>query len=345
VNKVLLTGASGFIGSHIAEFFSQKNVPIKCIVRDKSETSFLKQLNVELVYGDILDQKSIEKALENIDFVIHTAGKSSDWGKYSDFYESNVCGTMNILEACKTKKIENVIITGSISSYGEDNSTKIKNEKSPYNSHYPYFFDKIFPSAMNYYRDTKAILTKKAWEFALENNLNLTIIEPAWVYGEREFNTGFYKYLKAVKNGMRFVPGNKCNKFHLIYAGDLAEAYFLAWHKKINGIERIIVGNPQAEKLNIIHSLFCEAAKLKPPKILPKVLVYPLGFWFELFAAIGMKKTAPILTRSRVNMMYDSFELSVEKAKELLGFTAKTSLQKGIAKTVAWYRQNGFLGD
>jgi len=343
MSKVLLTGASGFIGSHVAELFSQEHIPIKCLVRFSSDISFLKQLNVEVVYGDITKIDSIQNVLNDVDFVIHTAGKSSDWGKYKDFYETNVIGTMNIIKACKSANINNLIITGSISSYGEEDCKKVKNEDSPSNSHYHYFLDKIFPSAMNFYRDTKAILTKQACKFAADNNMNLTIIEPAWVYGEREFNTGFYDYVKAVQAGMSYFPGSKVNKFHVVYAHDLAEAYLLAYHKKLQGINRIIIGNPAAEKLNKIHSLFCQSANLKSPKLLPKVLIYPVGFCMELIAAVLSQEKPPLLTRSRVNMMYDSFEFSVDKAKKLLGFEAKTSLQDGINRTVEWYKRNGLL--
>ncbi|HNX01186.1 MAG TPA: NAD-dependent epimerase/dehydratase family protein, partial [Candidatus Cloacimonadota bacterium] len=282
-------------------------------------------------------------ALGDVDFVIHTAGKSSDWGKYPDFYQANVLGTMNVLKSCNSAGINNLIITGSISSYGEEDCRIIKNEDSPYDSHYPYFLDKLFPSAMNFYRDTKAILTQKACEFAKDHQMNLTVIEPAWVYGEREFNTGFYSYVKAVQDGMNFFPGSTSNKFHVIYAHDLAEAYLQAYHKNLKGINRVIIGNATAERLNDIHSLFCVSANLKPPILIPKFLIYPIAFWMELFATLFSKKEPPLLSRSRVNMMYDRFEFSVDKARKILGFEAKTSLQDGIGHTVDWYIQNGFL--
>lgn len=343
MNKVLLTGASGFIGSHIAELFLKERIPTKCFVRLSSDISFLKQLKVELVYGDVTDIKSIQSALSDVDIVIHTAAKSSDWGKYQDYYNTNVNGTMNILKACYKMNVDNVIITGSISSYGEEDSKIVKDESFPFNSHYPYFFDRLFPSAMNYYRDTKAILTQKACAFAIINNMNLTIIEPAWVYGEREFNTGFYEYIKSVRDGMIYAPGCKRNSFHIVYAGDLAKAYLLAYKKKLHGVNRIIIGNPKANMLNEIHTQFCKSANLTPPKLIPKFIVYPIGFFMELIATMLGKRHPPLLTRSRVNLMYDGFQFSVEKAKRLLEFETKTPLHEGINKTVIWYKQNGFL--
>ncbi len=341
--KVFLTGASGFIGSHIAELFVQNNIPLRCLVRKTSDITFLKQLRVEIVNGDILNQEDLQTALDGVDFVIHTAGKSSDWGDYVDYYQQNVVGTMNVLKACQIHHINNVIITGSISSYGEENNSTIKDENSPTDSHYNYFLDRIFPSSMNYYRDTKAELTQKACAFARENNMNLIVLEPAWVYGEREFSSGFYEYIKAVQKGMRFAPGSKDNLFHVLYAPDLAEAYFLAYMKRISGTHRIIIGNPQAEKLYDIYLLFCKSAHLPSPRLIPKLFVYPIGFIMELFASIFRFKNPPLLSRSRVNMMYDHIAFSTEKSRTMLGFEAKTSLTEGIKKTVRWYQQKGFL--
>jgi len=343
MNKVLLTGAGGLIGSHIAELFSRNNIPLKCLVRKTSHISFLKQLNVEIVYGDILQKDSLQRALTDVSFVIHTAGKSSDWGSYQDFYKNNVTGTMNLLKICNALHINDIIITGSISSYGEENCPEPKNEESPLNSHYPYLFDKQFPSSMNYYRDTKALLTQQACEFAREKCMNLTVLEPVWVYGEREFHSGFFEYVKAVERGMKFAPGSRKNCFPVIYAPDLAEAYLIAYQKRLSGINRFIIGNPITPKMNDIYSLFCQFADLNSPKLIPKCLIYPLAFGMELIASIFSSRKSPLLTRSRVNMMYDHIDFSVAKAREILGFEAKTSLQEGISKTVKWYQENGYL--
>lgn len=164
-----------------------------------------------------------------------------DWGGYGNFYRVNVYGTLNVLKACYKSGINNVIITSSCSVYGEENCSEIKDENSPCNSHYPYFLDKLFPSAMNYYRDSKALAKVKAMEYAKNMKLNLTIIEPVWVFGEREFNTGFYEYLKSAQSKIPFLPGSRKNKFHVIYAKDLAKAYFKAFEKRLDGINSFII--------------------------------------------------------------------------------------------------------
>jgi nucleoside-diphosphate-sugar epimerase len=341
--NIVITGASGFIGGHVAKYFAGKGERITCLLRPGSDTGFIDDLPVNKTMGDILEIESLEQAFMGMDFVIHVAARVGDWGKYEDFYKTNVQGTLNVLEAALHNNIRNVMITGSVSSYGEEDCRSPKNETSPYRSHYPYFMDKMFPSAMNYYRDTKALMTSESIAFAQKNNMNLTIIEPVWVYGENEFTSGFYEYLKSVSSGLPVMPGSKKNLFHVVYAGDLAEAYYAAYKKNLQGIHRIIIGNEKPELMHEIYKTYCREANLKFPRLLPKWMVYPFGFVIEMIFTALKKKSAPILTRSRVNMFYDSIAYKTDNALQLLSFRCKTDTETGINKTVSWYIQHKYL--
>lgn len=343
MNGVMITGATGFIGSHITRAFCENQVRAGCLIRKDSSISNLAGLSVELKIGDIRNIEELTRIFEGYDWVIHNAAKVADWGRYEDFYQTNVVGTVNVLTACVQAGIKNVLMTGSNSVYGEENCFDVKNEQSPYNSHYSYFGDSIFPCKLNYYRDTKALAKKEALAFAASHDLNLTIIEPVWVYGEREFNTGFYEYLKTAKSGIPFVPGAKRNKFHVIYAGDLARAYFLAYTKQLTGIHSILVGNKRPERMDKIYRLFCSEARLKKPRNLPKALVYPAAFIMELLFTLIDFPSPPLLTRGRANMFYDNIEFSVEKASQILGFRSSFSLEEGVKRTVLWYKEHGLI--
>ncbi len=341
--KLIITGGAGFIGSHIIREFSDNGMEIGCLIKKTSNLSNIDGFKVKLKYGDLRDKKSLLEAFRGFNFVIHNAAYVRDWGNYKDFYQINVEGTLNVLDACLKNGIKNIIMTGSNSVYGEEDSRQVKDETFPYDAHYKYFLDRLFPSKFNYYRDTKAIATQKAVIFAKNHNLNLTILEPIWVYGEREFNTGFYQYIKTAKSGFPFMPGSQKNKFHVIYAGDLARAYFYAFKKNLKGINRIIIGNKEAECMDEIYSLFCKQANVKKPSSLPKLIVYPVGFILELIYTLIQSKTPPLLTRGRVNMFYDNIQYSTKKAEDVLEFTNKYSLKKGIKKTVEWYKKKGLI--
>jgi len=344
MNKVIITGAAGLIGSHVAEYFMSKGISPVCVIRKHSNAEFLKSIGVDIMYADITHPDELNSVFASgADAVIHTAAMVGDWGKFQQFYDVNVSGTMNVLRAAKLNNINNLIITGSVSCFGEVDSAAVISESNPYNSHYNYFLDKIFPSALNYYRDTKAESMLKAKEYAKENNMNLTILHPGWVYGEREFHTGFYDFLKMVKDGMFLLPGSKNNKFHSIYARDLAKIYFLAYRKKLTGVNEFLAVAPAAEYQSKIFNLFFEKAQLKPPHQLPKAVMYPAGFLLELFYTLFKIKQPPPISRGRVNIFYDNIEYSSEKLMRELGFTPDYSLEESIEKTVNWYKQNNYL--
>ncbi|MBN2280799.1 MAG: NAD-dependent epimerase/dehydratase family protein [Candidatus Marinimicrobia bacterium] len=343
MSRILMTGGNGFIGSHIVELFLKEGHEVVCLVRQSGNLENLKGMKVRLVYGDIAHKETLSSSFKGIDFVIHNASHVRDWGKWSLFFDANVKGTLNVLEQCVENRIDHIIMTGTISSYGEEHSNTIKNETFPYNSHYKYFMDRIFPCKMNYYRDSKRMATRLASEFAETNGLNLTILEPVWVFGEREFSSGFYEYLQSVATGMAFMPGSRKNKFHVIYVKDLARAYRLAFEKKIRGVERFIIGNESSDNMYGLYSKFCEQAGLKMPRIIPKYLVYPPAFLMEWVATVLGFKKPPLLTRGRINMFYDNIEYSTQKAEKILGFYSEYTLDDAIARTVKWYQEKGYL--
>jgi nucleoside-diphosphate-sugar epimerase len=343
ISKILVTGATGFIGGHVTRYLVSRGIEVSCLVRKGSDAGFIQDLPVKYFIGDITDPDSLRDAFRGQDAIIHAAGKVGDWGSYDAFYQANVAGTLHVLQAALEQSIRRVIITGSVSSYGEENFHGLRSESSPYNSHYPYFMDKWFPSGMNHYRDTKALMTRKAIDFAEKHGMNLMIMEPVWVYGENEFNTGFFEYVKTVKSGMRFMPGSLTNTFHIIYAGDLARAYYLAAISNAKGVHRIIAGNPSTEKMVRIYQVFCREAGLKMPWLMPKSIIYPIGFMLEMFYTLFRVKKPPLLTRARVNMCYDNIGYETIKATKLLQFDDLVPFEEGIRKTVQWYRDNNFL--
>ena len=343
MDGVLFTGGTGFIGSHVVREFCSNGIKTGCLVRQGRSLTNIDGLSVKIEHGDIEDLEGLKKIFARYSFVIHIAARAGDWGSYEEFYNANIEGTLNVLKACAANGIRDVIITSSISVYGEENSMCIKNENSTHNSHYHYFADKVFPCGMNYYRDTKALAKEKAIWYAQENGLNLTILEPVWVYGEREFNTGFYEYLKTCASGIPFLPGSYKNKFHVVYVKDLARAYLLAYKKRLEGINSFIIGSESAQKMNEIYRIFCDKAGIRKPRNIPKVLVYPFAFIIELLYTVFRSKKAPILTRGRLNMFYDNIEYSTQKAKTVLEFVNEYSLEKGIENTVKWYKDRKLI--
>jgi nucleoside-diphosphate-sugar epimerase len=343
MDRILVTGATGFIGSHVAEALCEEGFSCVAFVRDPSRLPGQLAGRCEVRIGDIRNAAAVADAARGCSSAVHLAGLASDWGSQADFQAINVQGTLNVLDACRQNGILWAVVTGSISSYGEEHCIAIKDETFPYNSHYRYFLDGLIPCAMNWYRDSKAEATRRASQYAAEHGIDCTILEPAWTYGEREWTTGFFTYVQSVREGLRYMPGSKTNGFHVIYVRDLARAYVMAVQKRLRGVERIIVGNPHPDPMHKIFHLFCVEAGLEPPRLLPKWMVYPPALLLECIGTLLRSRKSPLITRGRVNMFYDSIGYSADKSARLLGFACRYTIEEGIHNTVQWYREHGYL--
>ena len=341
--KILITGATGFIGSHLTRRLLRSSHKITAYVRKTSSLQFLPKKNIEIIYGDIKDSYQLKKTSKNFDLIIHNAALASDWAKRDDFYQTNINGTINVFNAAKDNEIKRMILISSTAVLGEEDCLRAKDENAPYNPKLNYFLSNIFESDMNHYRTTKMLAEKEAIKFCRNNDISLTIIRPVWVYGPREFHAGPFAFCKYILSGLPIAPIGKNNHFHVIYAGDLAKAIELAIEKNLPGINIFNIGNEKAPSIKEYLNLFAKCLNKKLPVSIPEIFFQPIGFSLEVIYKLLRIKKAPLLTRARAKMFYCNNIYDTSKAKNLLGFVASTSLEKGIKKTVRWYKQNGFL--
>lgn len=344
--KVFLTGASGFIGSHLAEGFSNAKYPLALLLRKKSSIAYLEKIfkkkDVTKTYGDILDKKSFEKAMKGCSIVIHNAAKVNEWGFYEEFYKTNVEGTKNVLEAAKKNKIKQFILISSNSVLGEEDCKNPKNENAPYKPKYPYLLEGIFPSAMNHYRYTKMLAEKEAIDFCSKNSINLIVIRPVWVYGPGELHAGQYYFAKSRADGNMFFPGSKNTLFHTIYVRDLSNIVIGLIKEELAGINIFNVGSKKVTTITGFWEETCKQLGKTNPVYLPKWIVYMAGFIMELAYTVFRAKKAPLLTRARADMVYANNIYDTEKIHSLIKIK-ETGLSEGVKETIAWWKKNGYL--
>ncbi|HRX15571.1 MAG TPA: NAD-dependent epimerase/dehydratase family protein [Spirochaetota bacterium] len=342
MNKVFITGATGFVGPHIVEFFTKNKVPVTCMVRETSDTSSIADLPVTIVYGDIRDKDRLSALMKGHKCVIHNAAHVSDWGDWQSFEDINISGTCNVLEAAAENRIDHIIMTGSISVYGEENSYTVKDEHSPLNSHYNYFLKALFPCKMNYYRDSKKIALVEAQKLAVQYKINLTAIHPGWIFGEGEYNTIFYETIKLIKETFPVAMYGK-NSLFITYAQDIASIMYNVYEKKITGVNNYLVGYSPSIKIKDIIELYCKYVGLKSPVRIPLCIISPVAFIIELIYTLLKIKNPPLLTRGRVKTFYDNLEFSTEKIDKELGFIPQYSVEEAIKRTTDWYKNMGIL--
>jgi nucleoside-diphosphate-sugar epimerase len=342
--RVCITGANGFIGSHVADAFAKAGIPLLCQLRPGSSNTNLMEggHDHQLLYSHLDTPGAIDfltHAFCGLECVIHIAGRSCDWGSYRQFESGNVLATRNVCEAVLRAGVRRLILTGSISSYGEEHHPEPKNEDDAYapRQHYP--LGGLFPSAMNHYRETKAEASRWAVEFAHQYGLQLTLLEPVWIFGERESSSGFLEYLDVARI-LPVVPGRRTNIFPVLYVLDLARVFLHVFREQPQGVEKFIVGSRQQRTMQEVYTAFCLAADIRPPLLLPRLPCMISGILLEVLWTLLRRRNPPPISRSRVNMLFDSIPFSAEKFHQTFGPFPETPFEESVRNTIAWYHQN-----
>ncbi len=342
--RVCITGANGFIGSHVADAFAQAGIPVVCQLRPGSSETHLREAGLDHVLLRLpLDKSDAVKALANsfqgLDCVIHIAGRSCDWGSRASFERANVSATKNVLEAARLAGVKRIILAGSISSYGEEDHPNPKDETFPFHPRQLVPLGRFFPSAMNHYRETKARATQSAMEFSVQHGIQLTVLEPVWIFGEREASSGFMEYLDSVRS-LPLAPGCPTNLFPVFYVRDLAQAFLRVYQNQPAGVERFIVSSLRKQTMWEFYLALCQEAKIRSPWLVPRLPSMILGTTLELMWTLLGCKHPPPLTRSRVEMFFDSIAFSGKKFHQTFGPFPETPFPLAIHNTVAWYEQD-----
>jgi nucleoside-diphosphate-sugar epimerase len=342
--RVALTGANGFLGSHVARALTRAGWPVTALVRKGADTKFLARLkNLTIVELEETSQPTLRAAMEGCDALVHAAALAKDWGRWEEFHEANVALTRRVLGAAAELGLKHVVHVSTNAVLGEEDCRRAKVETDPHAPRLPYFLEDAFPSAMNFYRRTKAEAESWATGFARERGLNLTVLRPVWIFGPRELHAGPSEYAKTVASGLPVFPGSDRNLFHPVYVGDVARAVKLALEKARPGVEVFNIGPPQVLPMATYFGYYCEALGRRRPRQLPKWLLYPAALGLELAATLARAKTPPLLTRARVYMFFADNVYDVGAAERALGFRAETDVRRAVRLTVRWWQQNGYL--
>ncbi len=324
---VLITGANGFIGSHLVQKFLREGHQVKAFVRKSSDVSFLNGMNPTIVYGDILDKKSLMSAMLEVDIVIHNAGFASDWGAYQDFYQINVEGTQNVAMAAAERKVKRLVYMSSVAVHGFGSETMME-ETSPFR----YTF---FP-----YTKSKWIAEQWIMEYTKLVDMEVTAVRPGNVFGTRD-HTFMSKYLDALERGQTAVINRGSSKTCPTYVENLAHGVYLAaMHPQAPGQSFIITDGLDID-WKTFNKKLTDALNLKESTAsFPFGLAYFAGSILEFSYKLFGSKKSPLITRYRVLNGGKNYWFSIEKAKNILGYKPIIDLDTAVRKTIEWYRAN-----
>lgn len=343
--KILVTGANGFIGSHIARAFCRAGESdITALVRPSADIRFIRRYNVGIIHADLCIKESLNPGcLQQYNTIVHAAAKVGDWGDYREFYTTNVLGSIRLFDS--TSSDSTFIYISSNAVLGEEDNLSEKCEYSPYKPELKYFLESFMPSAMNHYRVSKAIAEMFLVKRAQKTGRRLIVVRPVWVFGPREMHAGPYEYCKAVASGLKLMPGSVKNSFHTIYVSDLARIVAAIASNPRNGVSIYNVGNPDVPRMSDYWGMFCDAMRVERPGYLPKWLLYLPATILEAGCKFLGCTDPPLFTRARVYMFYANNIYNVSKVIDEYGIKCFTSHKKAVNTTVRWWRRYGYLND
>lgn len=319
-------GATGHIGNTLTRLLKEKGEEVRAIIPEGEDLAPLKGLSVDIHFADIRDYRSIKDALSGCSKVFHLAGivsiKSNDWKR---LYEVNVLGTKNVIKASIENKIERLVYTSSIHAFKEPEKGIIIDESSSFE---PQYGD---------YAKTKAIASKEVIE-AVKNGLDAVIVCPTGVIGPYDFKisemgTLILNYAK--RKVVFYIDG----EYDFLDVRDVAMGHVLAMEKGKKGEIYILSG----EKVTVkeILSLLKEATNQN--RILIRIPTFIAKF-AAVFSPIisNITKEKEVLTRYSISVLNSNCEISSNKAKYSLGFSAR-KLRESIKDSYDWFKSEGYI--
>ncbi len=325
-----VTGATGLLGSHIAEQLVQQGEKIRALVRPASDTRFLKSLGVELCEGDLSNLSTLRRGIQGASVVYHTAAKVGDWGTWEEHRRDSIEGTRNILEACLAEKVGRLLYISSISAYGHvKNSGRPITEEDPLGSKF---------WVWDYYTKAKVEAERLVWEYHHRTGLPVTVIRPSWIYGPRD-RTSIFRLAHSLEIGRVRILGSGENRLSTVYAGNVAEACLIAARRPEAIGQAYNVSNDGAITQKEFMGLFADALGVQQPKRhVPFPVAFLAAFLIEATYRMLHIRQPPFVTRYASWLIGRHTFYSTEKAQRELGWKPRLGYPEAIRKTVGWYK-------
>lgn len=328
--KVLITGATGFVGTHLVNANLAKGNSVRAFVlHNDSEVKNLLNKNVEIVYGDIRNYAEVKKAIrDDIDIVFHCAAFVSDWGKREVFEQVMINGTENVCRAASEVNVKRFVKISTNDVFGLDES-KVMDETfplTPWNEPYP---------------DTKIIAEKIAWKYYNEKKLPVTMVYPCWIFGPGDKTFVPHLADAVLKREMVFMRKNAI--VWPTYIENLIDLLML-----IAGDERAVgngylIHDGESTTLEEFTNSLAKSINAKEVKLhIPYRLAYFVAIVMEFFGKLLKQKNRPLLTTYTVKNLGSRLRFSIDKAKSELDWTPKISYRDGFAKTMSWLKTLDF---
>jgi dihydroflavonol-4-reductase len=328
-SRVLVTGATGFIGSHVARKLVERGDNVRVLVRRSSRIDNLEGLDVEPVYGDLREPESLTAALCGCDALFHVAADYRLWSRNpQELYDSNVGGVRNIFCAAKHAGVEKIVYTSSVGALG------IPSDGSPGTEETPVALDDM----VGHYKRSKFLAEEEARRFVGEEGLPIVIVNPSTPVGENDIKptpTGkiVVDFLK------RRLPAFVDTGLNIVDVRDVAEGHLLALERGKPG-ERYILGSRNITLQEILRTLASITGLPAPRRRIPFGLAYAAA-WTDTMLFGSILRREPHIPLEGVKMARKHMYFDTGKAVRELSLP-QSPIEEALRRAIEWFRANGY---
>lgn len=325
--KVLVTGATGFIGAHVARrLVEEKCSIVRALVRDPAKAEPLRRLGAEIVVGDLADVASLQKAAEGCRVVIHSAAQVAALPTRNTFEETNRQGTENLLGAASEAGVAKFVHLSSIAVFGLATSGEITDE-SP-RGH-----------CGDSYCDTKFDAEERVWRHIRENRLPITILRPSAVYGPGSTHWCVIP-LKRIKKGKMFLVDQGRGSLNYVYIDNLVDAILLAAEDD-RGIGEAFIVNDGATTLSEFFNAYARMAGRPPIRSMPLWLAKGWVHYRNALAVFRRESTR--VPPNALGFLTGQAVYKQSRIERVLGHRSRVDLGEGMRRTELWFRETGLI--
>jgi nucleoside-diphosphate-sugar epimerase len=325
--RVLLTGANGFIGSHVLDGLLESGAEATILLRTTSDTRFVERRlpAVQVQYGDVQAPGALREACRGAQVVIHCAGKTKALRK-RDYFAVNADGTRNLVEACNAAgSVEQLVLISSLAVSGPGLPADPAREEEP-------------PRPVSVYGRSKALGERHVRDLC---RVPYTILRPAAVYGPRDGD--LLLAFKMVKRGIMPLIGGGRQPVSLVYVGDVVEGVLrsIGAAAGIGGTYHLAHPVPWTQRA--LLATIAEAIGVEPRRIVvPAAVLYPLCLVRWIWSRIAARPS--IMSLEKIpEYAAPGWACATDRAARDLGFVARVGLEEGVRRTLSWYEGEGWL--
>jgi nucleoside-diphosphate-sugar epimerase len=325
----LLTGASGFIGGRLAQRLARDGHPLRCLVRERSDTTALEALGVELARGDLTDAGSLARAVEGVSHVFHCGALVSDWATKDEIIKINVAGTRSLLAASAAAAVRRFVHVSTTDVYGYPDAPAT---------------DESYSSTRfcNWYAQSKREAEAEVRRAEAEHALEAVILRPATVYGPGSIEV-VGEIARAIRGRNMLLIDRGRAVAGLCYVDNVVDAALLALRSDAAPGQAFNL----SDGLDVTWRQFTDdlAAGLASPRVrwsVPYRAANAVGFSLEHAYRLLRRATGltlpPLLSRQAVQVLGRNQDFSNRKAREQLGWSPRVGYGEGLEATLAWLR-------